>query len=290
MKSALLLALSAVVLPAVVLADDYIPPVVAGRTYVQHQVEAAKANHAEIQSLVVTGLRDKTKDNVILGSTLGAASVFRKVPVGDTSDSAVVSKDGNQFVVREAYLSNSSHKLGVIELHFAYGKGSDTAGLQAIARAVQADLRLATLSAKNAIDPYPYDAAYSDNTRAQALTEQIVRAHPDLLVMMIHATPPGKNKNVVIGSNIGRLGKEADEDDLRVIEHGSTNLEVGGDNDRFETELPLNDASGARIGALGLVFAYRVGQDKEAIHAHGRAIRDELAKLIPDNAALFAPR
>jgi iron complex outermembrane receptor protein len=290
MKIGLLLATSAALVATAAIADDYIPPVVGGRTWTQHLVEAAKAHHREIQSIVVTGLRDQTKDYVVLGSTLGETTVFGKAPIAADKDSAMPSKDGQQFVVRKSFLSNSDHRLGTIELRFPYKTGQATAGLEAVAKAVQAELRLSTLSAKNAIDPYPYDAAYSDNTYAQVLTENTVRAHPDLLVMMIHATPPGKPKNVIIGSNIGRFGKEADEDDLRVIDKGSTNLEVGGDKDRFETELPLNDASGKRIGALGLVFPYHEGQDKEALHAHGRAIRDEIAKGIPNNAALFAPR
>jgi hypothetical protein len=289
MKAGLILAMCALALPAAVLADDYIPPVVAGRTYIQHQVEAAKARHSEIQSIVVSGLRDGTKDIVILGSTLSAASVFSKVPV-DPEDGSARSSDGHQFVVREALLSSTDHRLGTIEIRFPHPSGQASAGFEAIARSVQADMKRATLSSKNAIDPYPYDAAYGAGTYAQALTEKIIGAHPDLVVMMIHATPPGKAKNVVIGSNIGRVGKEADEDDLRVIKQGSTNLEVADSNDRFETELPLNDASGKRIGALGLVFSYRPGQDKEAIHARGRAIRDELARQIPSNAALFTPR
>jgi hypothetical protein len=271
-------------------ADDYIPPVVGGRTWTQHQLEVSRTRHPEIQSIVATGLRDKTKDTVVLGSTLDAATVFSKVPAPTGKDSAAPSQDGKQFVVREAFLSNSDHRLGTIELRFALKPGQATAGLEATAKAVQAELRLGTLSAKNAIDPYPYDAAFGDRSYAQALTDKTVHAHPDLLVMMIHATPPGKTTNVIIGSNIGRIGKVADEDDLRVIQKGSTNLEVGGDKDRFETELPLLDVKGTRIGALGLVFAYREGQDKEAIHAHGRAIRDELAKAIPNSAALFTPQ
>ena len=295
MKTGLIFASGAALLCVAVLAEDDVPPVQGGRTYVQYQVEMAKARHPEIQSIVVSGLRDKTKDNVILGSTLGAAAVFRKVPPDPVKDAPIKdtagpSKDGSQYIVREAFLSNTDHRLGTTEIRFARKPGQDTNRLLAIAKSVQSEMRRATLSAKNAIDPYPYDAAFTDNTYAQALTEKLTLAHPELLVMMIHATPPGKTTNVVIGSNIGRLGKLADEDDLRVIDKGSTNLELGADGDRFETELPLNDASGKRIGALGLVFAFRAGQDKEAIHAQGRAIRDELAKQIPNNAALFAPR
>jgi hypothetical protein len=290
MKYSLLVMLGAILSPAAVMAEDYVPPVVGGRTWVQHLVESAKARHPEIQSIVVTGLRDKTQDYVILGSTLGAAQVFTKVPVDTALDGVAPSPDGRQIVVRRSFVSSSDHRLGSIEIRFANKPGRSTATLEQVAQAVQTDLKRATLSAKNAIDPYPYDAAYSPNTYAQKLTEQLAAAHPDLLVIMLHVTQPGNRKNVVIGSTIGRFGKLADEDDLRVIEHGSTNLEVGGDHDRFETELPLNDAKGTRIGALGLVFPYREGQDKVAIHTRGRAIRDQLAKLIPSSAALFAPR
>ena len=129
---------------------------------------------------------------------------------------------------------------------------------------------------------------FSTTTNAQRLVDRVVAAHPELLVMAIHATPPGKTTNIIIGSTIGRIGKIADEDDLRIINAGTTNLEVAESGDRFETELPLNDASGKRIGALGLVFRYAAGDDKDALHAKGRAIRDELAVMIPANAALFA--
>ncbi len=34
-------------------------------------------------------------------------------------------------------------------------------------------------------------------------------------------TPPGMTENVIIASNIGRIGKKVDEDDMRVIETGN---------------------------------------------------------------------
>jgi hypothetical protein len=290
MRVGAIFALNALLLPALALAEETIPPVVGGHTYTQHLVEVQKSLHPEIQSIVVSGLKAGTRDHVILGSTLGAMTVFSKTASGDAADSALPSGDGRQYVVREVFLNSTGHRLGTIEIRFPYRNGQDTSPNKATAKAVQTAIKHATLSAKNAIDPWPYDAAYGPNTHAQALTEKTVAAHPDLVVMMIHATAPGNKTNVVIGSNIGRFGKAADEDDLRVIDQGSTNLEIADTQDRFEAELPLNDASGKRIGALGLVFAYRPGQDKDALHAHGRAIRDELAKQIPGNAALFAPR
>ena len=264
-------------------ADDETPPVVRGQTYVQHQIMAARAKYPQILAITVIGKRPEDKEPVVLGSTASVASVLR--PAAEPTDGAA--PVGSRYIVREPLLSSSNHRLGTIEIAFAARAGQEARD-DRIAKAVQQGMAHATLSAKNAADPYPFDRAFAPDRFAQRLTEKTVAAHPDLLVMMIHATPPGGARNIIIGSNIGRFGKPADEDDLRVIEKGSTNLEVGGDDkDRFETELPLLDRSGQRIGALGLVFALTAGSDKEALHKHGLAIRDELARDIPNSAALF---
>jgi hypothetical protein len=289
LKFAFLLVLGATLLPARVLADDEIPPVVGGRTWIQHLVEQAQQRHPEIESIVVTGLRGGMQPYVILASSLDAGSVFRNVPEPIVKTDAAPAKDGRQFVVHEDFLGSTDHILGTIEIRFPYGHGQTADRLEAIAYAVQQEIKRVMLSAKNAIDPYPYDTRFSPDTYAQGITEQILRNHPELVVVMLHATPPGQTTNVVIGSNIGRFGKPADEDDLRIIEQGKTNLEVAGEGDRFEVALPLLDVNGKQVGALGLVFPLHPGDDKDALHARGRAIRDELAKLIPNNAALFEP-
>ena len=265
-------------------ADDETPPVVGGRTYVQHQILTAKADHREILGITVFGKRPEDKGTVILGSTANAGNVFKAASEPEVG-SAVT---GRFYIVREPFLSSTGHRLGTIEICFR-NQPAKKGRFTKVAEEIQAKMARDTLSIKNAVDPYPFDPAFGPNTYAQKLTERTIAAHPDLLVMMIHATPPHGAHNVIIGSNIGRFGKQADEDDLRVIEKGSTNLEVGGDNDRYETELPLLDRTGKRIGALGLVFALKPDTDKEALHKHGLAIRDEVARGIPSNAALFRP-
>ncbi len=271
-----LAAVVAMLIPGAALADDETPPVVGGHTYVQHLIEGAKARHPDVAAIAVTAKREKGDGMIFLGSTTDLARVLGRAP-----DPGPDGRVGS--TVREAFNSNSGHRLGTIEIVF---KGSPSA---ATAAAVQAELAKAVLSAKNAADPWPFDPAFGPSTYAQILTMKTIARHPELLVMMIHATPPAGKRNVIIGSNIGRFGKAADEDDLRVIDKGSTNLEVGGDKDRFETELPLNDARGHRIGALGLVFPFKAGDDKEAIHRKGLAIRDEVAAAIPTSTALFTP-
>jgi hypothetical protein len=121
---------------------------------------------------------------------------------------------------------------------------------------------------------------------AQKLVDATLARHKDVLVMAMHVTPPGKTENVIIASNIGRIGKKADEDDLRVIDKGAINREVNETGRRFEAEIPLNDAGGKRIGALGVVFHYSAGEDKETLVRRAEAIRDEMAREIPSPAAL----
>lgn len=287
MKAHLALFIGAAIISAsAAIADDDIPPVVGGHTYVQHMIIAAKAAHPEIASIEVEGIRDGSSDHVVLGSTISAAKVFTPAQP-EAKLGGAWSHDRKLYLVRERYTSSTDHPIGTITIAFRLTGARSFARVNAVAHGIAAQMARHTLSAKNAADPWPYDPAFGPNTYAQTLTERTVAKHPDLLVMMIHATPPGGPKNVIIGSNIGRFGKVADEDDGRVIDKGETNLEIGGDKDRFETELPLNDAHGTRIGALGLVFNYHEGADKEALHKHGLAIRDEIARQIPSSAALF---
>lgn len=282
MRHHLAAAIVLALIPVSALAEDETPPVVGGQTYVQHQIVAAKRKYPSIRAITVEGKREKGDGMIVLGSTADIARVM--TPVASAVADGTT-RTGARTTVREGFMSSSGHRLGTIEVVF---HGGTPKTIAATAAAVQADMARATLSAKNAADPWPFDPAFGPNTYAQVLTTKTVTRHSDLLVMMIHATPPGGKRNVIIGSNIGRFGKAADEDDLRVIDKGSTNLELGSDGDRFETELPLNDARGQRIGALGLVFPFKPGDDKEALHRRGLAIRDEVAAAIPANAALFA--
>jgi hypothetical protein len=124
---------------------------------------------------------------------------------------------------------------------------------------------------------------------AQTLVNQIIKEYPDLLVVAMHVTPPNESENVIIASNVGRIGKRADAEDLRVIRTGETLAKVNKNGDRFEVELVLHDASGKPIGALALVFPYKAGDDPSQFKARAAMIRDELAAKIPLVAKLMEP-
>ena len=133
----------------------------------------------------------------------------------------------------------------------------------------------------------PLTAQAPPKTVAQKLVDEELKKHKELVILVMHVTPPGESKNVIVASNIGRYGKEADEDDMRVINTGKNNLEVNATGNHFEVELPLQDASGKTIGALGTVFNYKAGDDKAKLEKVGIEIRDELRKQTPSKEKLF---
>lgn len=264
MRTALFCCLASAAILGAAHAEDAEPVAKGGQTYARHLAEAARKDRPEVLAVAIA-TESKGAPPAPVGSD----------PMGGASGA----------VARTPLVNVSGDRLGEIDI--TYAKAGDHAAASA---AIQRFIARRVLSAKNLADPYPYDQVHSLATYAQRLVDQTLAAHPELLVFAIHATGPGEKTNVIIGSNIGRIGKAADEDDLRVIQQGSTNLEVAEGGKRFEVELPLNDARGARIGALGVVFAFKAGDDKDALHRRAIAIRDALARKISTSAALFKPQ
>jgi hypothetical protein len=124
---------------------------------------------------------------------------------------------------------------------------------------------------------------------AQKLVDETLARHPEVVVLALHVTPPDSGENVIIASNIGRIGKKADEDDLRVIQTGKPNLEVNKAGNHFEVELPLQDTSGKTIGAAGIVFNYKAGDNQAELQKKAERVRDEMRKQTPSVAKLFEP-
>jgi iron complex outermembrane receptor protein len=139
------------------------------------------------------------------------------------------------------------------------------------------------------VDPKELDPSYTKPAPyAQKLVDQALARHPEIILIAIHATPPN-HKNLIVASNFGRIGKIGDEDDMRCIKTGKSNLEISEKGDHFEDELVLQDASGKTIGALGVVFNYKQGDDKKALEKIAIQTRDEMKAKTPSEARLFGP-
>ena len=268
-------------------------PAIRADSYGRHLIDEALAHHRSVVVMAMHAVPPGTKDNVIVASNIGrlgkAADQDDLQVLSSGAAREAVNKAGDRFEVLEPLIDVGGEQIGVLGVVFAYRSGTDTKALRAEADTIRAHLAGRISHAGNLLDPWPYDPHYKHATYAQTLVDQTLQAHPELIILAIHATPPGSKTDVILGSNIGRIGKAADEDDLRVVDKGAINKEVNEGGKRFEAEVPLNDARGRRIGALGVVFNYREGDDKEALTANALKIRDELAGRIRSSAALVAP-
>jgi hypothetical protein len=142
---------------------------------------------------------------------------------------------------------------------------------------------VAPASADQALGKAANNAIY-----AQSLVNDQMTKHPELLVIGMHASKPGVKASTMIASNLDRIGKADDEDDLAVSHERKTILAPNiKEPNKFEVAVPLKDAAGRVIGSLSAVFKYSAGDDELKMHAAALAIRDDIAKKIPDVAALF---
>lgn len=122
----------------------------------------------------------------------------------------------------------------------------------------------------------------SCTTWAQPLVERALKVHPKVVILAVHATPAGSIENQIVASNIGRIGKRADTDDLHVIQTGKPKLEFNKIHTHYSVEEPLLNGDGAIIGALGVSFPAE--SDLSSDRATARDIQTFFAQHDPGRA------
>jgi len=132
---------------------------------------------------------------------------------------------------------------------------------------------------------------------AQKLVETVVTKHPELSGVELAATPPGGHKCLTIASTEtkdllpgGRralIGEKCDEDEFAAMRTGKPFAEK--EEDGFDITVPLHDATGKLIGAVGMDFKPEPGQQEPGVIERATRITRELEKQIPSKAALFQP-
>ena len=258
-------------------------------TYGQHLVDRALALNPGVLVLALHVTPPKASENVIVASNIG-----RIGKPADEDDVAViktgkskheVNAAGDRFEVEETLNDVSGVTVGAIGVVFPYTMGQDTHREQQVAADIQAFFQRHVMSEANLLDPYPYSSEFSPDNAAQALVDKTLARHPELLLLGMHVSLTGRG-NYMLGSNIGRIGKKADDDDMRVVNTGKSNLDVSENGKRYHVELVLKDSAGRSVGALATAFRYKAGDDKAALNSLAEAIRDELAREIPAAEAL----
>lgn len=260
-------------------------------TYALELLEQISKANPDLLGATISASAPKSATVVVVASTEQRAN---RAPA-DPADVAAIHSEtttkidpsGTRVEVRLPLHDVSGDTVGALRLTYAYHTGVDVTAISQSATRVRDRLQRRISHAGNLFDPYPYEPDAPTNTYAQQLVDEVIEAHPEIEILAIHATPPESDYNIIAGSNIGRLGKKADNDDMRCFFTGKPNLEVNSTGKRFESEMQLHDRSGRLIGAVGVVVAYKKGDDQQVLFDHATQIRAELEKRIPDSASLF---
>lgn len=130
----------------------------------------------------------------------------------------------------------------------------------------------------------------------QVLSDDSMRANPDLLSITLHGVPPGLSGvyTMFAGSFPERIGNADDPDDIDVIRKGITIVDPrwNRENDavpKFVVLAPMRNANGDNIGLVVYAFkvAERSNRHERLLYARALKLRDELARRIPSYDALF---
>ncbi|QDZ07927.1 hypothetical protein FPZ24_10880 [Sphingomonas panacisoli] len=133
---------------------------------------------------------------------------------------------------------------------------------------------------------------------AQVLSDETMKAHPELLSVTLHGVPPGMTDayTMFAGSYPDRIGNPDDPDDIDVSKKGITIVDprwhrTKDTSPKFVVLMPMRDAQGNNIGLV--VYAFKVpvagNQYERTLYTKALDLRDALAKKIPSYEALFAP-
>lgn len=133
---------------------------------------------------------------------------------------------------------------------------------------------------------------------AQQLSDETMKAHPELLSVTLHGVPPGMTDayTMFAGSYPDRIGNADDPDDIDVSKKGITIVDPRWHRTKdaapkFVVLMPMRDAQGNNIGLV--VYAFKVpvagNQYERTLYTKALDLRDALARRIPSYDALFAP-
>lgn len=132
---------------------------------------------------------------------------------------------------------------------------------------------------------------------AQALSDKIMKQHPELISVTFHGVPPGQRDvyTMFAGSFPDRIGNKDDPDDVDVQTKGITIVDPrwqrNEDPHKFVVLMPLRDRSQHNIGLI--VYAFKNpaahADDERRFYLRAVELRDELAQDIAGYEGLFKP-
>lgn len=252
----------------------------AAGTYAGKLMHDALARHPNVVCLVIHANAPAAAGTDFIAGRRPQVCGQRSVagPAGASSAS-------QPFLVHQPLQDVAGATIGTLTVGLPSNSRAESAEREA--RDVQQELRRRVTNAGNLLEPYPYDQSVPSNTFAQALVDETMAAHPDLLILAIHASRPHEPVSIILGSNIGRIGKKDTEDDMQVLKTGKPYLEIKAPGDRYEDILVLHDRTGGVVGTVAVLQPFSAGADPVRAQRRAEAIRDEMSRRIPSLQALF---
>jgi iron complex outermembrane receptor protein len=266
------------------------------KSYAQDLVDRLLVRHPELSELDIHATPPNESQSVIIASKtpgrIGKKSDLDDLEVFKTGTPRLeINPAGQQNVEVALQLQdNIGHPVGVIEMTFPYVSGFDRDALILRADKLKDELRRRVADHDNLFEPAQFDVRVPTDTYGQFIVDDTLSNQPEIAVIVMHVkSPQGDLEYPIVGSNIGRIGKPADESDLNVIRTGTTVLALNPAGDRLEAKLPLQDVSGEVIGAVAVVFRYRALNSEAALGRQAEKIRDQLRRRIASAANTYEP-
>jgi len=129
-------------------------------------------------------------------------------------------------------------------------------------------------------------ARHPAKSMAQKLVEDTHAQHPEATEIGI-VTVSAKGCRTIASTDKGDIGEKCESDDSAPMKTGKPYAEK--EKDGYDISLPLHDATGKAIGAVGIEFKLQTGQTAANMTEKAKQIAGEMEKQIPSKAALSKP-
>ncbi|HEV2314116.1 MAG TPA: PDC sensor domain-containing protein [Candidatus Acidoferrales bacterium] len=129
-------------------------------------------------------------------------------------------------------------------------------------------------------------ATHQTKTMAQKLVEDTHAQHPEATEIGI-VTISARGCRTIASTDSKDIGEKCEADDSAPMKTGKPYVEK--EKDGYDISLPLHDATGKAIGAVGIEFKLEAGQTAANMTEKAKQIAGEMEKQIPSKAALSKP-
>ena len=268
----------------------------AANSYAEYLIGSIVAFHPELIEVDVYATPPGSTQTV----NIAAKTRSREGKVADPEDIAVIRSGeprveinplGNQNAEVELPLFDIyGQTIGAVEFTFPYTPGTDPDALIQKARQYRDEMSRRILDLASLFDAVQLDPRVPVHRYSQFLVDDTLGRQPEIEVLVLHARTPQTGPGFpIIASNIGRIGKPADESDLAVINTGKPTNAADAQGRRFESKVPLKDKAGATLGTVAIIFPYRPISNAAALAAHAQEIAAQLQSRIATAASLDQP-